>query len=217
MKTLKRGLIGVSVLFFGLVLLRLVSLHGQPALPRGGGLGNGTGDVNCDGRITITDPIYLLNYLFRGGDAPCALAQEPKSGFQEVVSELKEIRAALSAGFRNRAPAGDRIVNLRGQVELLANATATVFTVPADRWLVFTEYGYRIKSAPSCAARDGCPVPDLAQILGDQVTLKASVSQGLRTASSTGWAFAPGSSVAFSNSANEPWTITYELLGYLTD
>jgi hypothetical protein len=28
------------------------------------------GDVNGDGKVNIADPIYLLNYLFVGGDPP---------------------------------------------------------------------------------------------------------------------------------------------------
>ncbi|GAF69041.1 unnamed protein product, partial [marine sediment metagenome] len=30
-----------------------------------------TGDVNCDGKISLTDIIYLVNYIFRGGSEPC--------------------------------------------------------------------------------------------------------------------------------------------------
>ena len=30
------------------------------------------GDVNCDGRISVSDPVYLINYIFGGGPAPCA-------------------------------------------------------------------------------------------------------------------------------------------------
>ncbi len=29
-------------------------------------------DVNCDGRIRITDCVYLINYIFLGGPEPCA-------------------------------------------------------------------------------------------------------------------------------------------------
>ena len=31
------------------------------------------GDVNGDSHINITDPIYLLNYLFSGGPSPVPL------------------------------------------------------------------------------------------------------------------------------------------------
>jgi hypothetical protein len=29
------------------------------------------GDVNCDGEINVSDVVYLTNYLYRGGPAPC--------------------------------------------------------------------------------------------------------------------------------------------------
>ncbi len=32
------------------------------------------GDANCDGEVTITDVIYTINYLFKGGPAPCSLS-----------------------------------------------------------------------------------------------------------------------------------------------
>jgi hypothetical protein len=31
------------------------------------------GDVNCDGSVTISDVVYIINYLFRGGPAPCGM------------------------------------------------------------------------------------------------------------------------------------------------
>ena len=30
------------------------------------------GDANCDGAVTITDVVYTINYLFKGGPAPCS-------------------------------------------------------------------------------------------------------------------------------------------------
>lgn len=30
------------------------------------------GDANCDGEISITDIVYTINYLFKGGPAPCS-------------------------------------------------------------------------------------------------------------------------------------------------
>lgn len=29
------------------------------------------GDVNCDGKVTVSDVVYLINYLFKGGPPPC--------------------------------------------------------------------------------------------------------------------------------------------------
>jgi len=30
------------------------------------------GDVNCDGSVNIADAVYTINYIFKGGPAPCA-------------------------------------------------------------------------------------------------------------------------------------------------
>jgi hypothetical protein len=38
----------------------------------------GNGDVNADGGIDISDPVYLLNFLFVGGPAPRAFAAQTK-------------------------------------------------------------------------------------------------------------------------------------------
>ena len=33
-------------------------------------------DVNRDGKLTISDAVYLINYLFKGGPAPKVLVSE---------------------------------------------------------------------------------------------------------------------------------------------
>jgi len=30
-----------------------------------------SGDANCDGKVTISDIVYLVSYLFKHGPAPC--------------------------------------------------------------------------------------------------------------------------------------------------
>ena len=46
------------------------------------------GDVDGDGSVNITDPIYLLNYLFRGGAAPpCRAAADPNGGGDLDISD----------------------------------------------------------------------------------------------------------------------------------
>lgn len=32
---------------------------------------NAAGDVNCDGKATVSDVVYTINYLFKGGPKPC--------------------------------------------------------------------------------------------------------------------------------------------------
>ena len=34
------------------------------------------GDVNCDGKVNISDAISIIQYQFNGGPEPCALAQD---------------------------------------------------------------------------------------------------------------------------------------------
>ena len=41
------------------------------------GTPSGNGDVNCDGKLDLSDPISLLGYLFLGGPAPCACTCAP--------------------------------------------------------------------------------------------------------------------------------------------
>ncbi len=40
----------------------------------GGGPTPCNGDANCDCIITISDAVYLINYIFGGGPAPCDCA-----------------------------------------------------------------------------------------------------------------------------------------------
>lgn len=30
------------------------------------------GDVNCDEKVNVSDAVYIVNYIFKGGPAPCA-------------------------------------------------------------------------------------------------------------------------------------------------
>ncbi len=55
-------------------------LISKPAYEAGDSLGrmllpefslNYVGDVNCDGQLTISDVVYMVNYLFHGGPPPC--------------------------------------------------------------------------------------------------------------------------------------------------
>jgi hypothetical protein len=44
---------------------------------RAAGVPGGNGDVNADGKLDLTDPIYLLAYLFQGGQPPVAIPAAP--------------------------------------------------------------------------------------------------------------------------------------------
>ncbi len=54
----------------------------------GGGTSNGNGDVNGDGKIDISDAIYILTWLFQGGHAPVAIEcprRTSRHGADEVL------------------------------------------------------------------------------------------------------------------------------------
>src|SRR5262249_17560480 len=128
------GLMAI-LLINAVLLLTVVSLRGVPAASPGAGVGNmGTknGDVNCDGRINIADPVYLLQYLFNRGSDTCVLAQQGP-GLQDVIDELKAVEKALTAKW---PPRPENIVNLTGEASL--GQDTLIFTVPADKWLIVT-------------------------------------------------------------------------------
>src|ERR1041384_2001923 len=53
----------------GILLKKEVVVHAA----EGGGAPAGNGDVNGDGKLDLTDAIYLLSHLFQGGPAPVAI------------------------------------------------------------------------------------------------------------------------------------------------
>src|SRR5262245_26326272 len=90
-----KGLALVSVtLFFAVLMLGVLSLRVQPV--RGGVAGaTKNGDMNCDDKIDIADAVNMLEWLFKGGPAPCALAQE--EGVLEKLNALGEQITALQS------------------------------------------------------------------------------------------------------------------------
>jgi hypothetical protein len=71
------------------------------AAGRGGqGAGTACGDMNGDGAVDISDPIYLLAYLFNGGGAPVACAQEggltPEE--KEILGHFSIVSLPTAAG-----------------------------------------------------------------------------------------------------------------------
>src|ERR1041384_7874027 len=70
----KRALWSVLVVAFVLAWIGVPAPR-PGALAGAGGDPAGNGDVNGDGRINIADAIYLVNFLFRSGPGPVAIAQ----------------------------------------------------------------------------------------------------------------------------------------------
>ncbi len=50
------------------------------------------GDVNGDGALDISDAVYVLHFLFKGGDPPVALADSP-----DLLARLNALEAGLEA------------------------------------------------------------------------------------------------------------------------
>ena len=78
MRVMKIMALTANLLVVAVLLLGVVSMRRLPAHTQGGGAGNvsvGNGDINCDGAINISDASFLLNWLFLGGDEPCAVGR----------------------------------------------------------------------------------------------------------------------------------------------
>jgi len=96
LRLLKLSALVALILFSGVCFLALVALRSLPASGAGGAGGqvaSGNGDVNCDGTINITDAVFVLEHLFRGGQEPCAIAQAGP-GFPEVVGQLERLNGS---------------------------------------------------------------------------------------------------------------------------
>ncbi len=75
--------------FVGAVLA--IAIIGIPLRVRAGGAAtpSGNGDVNGDGMIDVSDAVYTLLYLFKGGQPPVACADTP-----ELVGRVAALEAA---------------------------------------------------------------------------------------------------------------------------
>src|SRR2546425_9693724 len=142
MHLVKLSALLVTLLFAAIGLLTLFSLRNLPVSGQegmGAQLATRNGDVNCDGKINVIDPVYLLQYLFQRGPEPCAFAQAP--GFADVVSELQTLNRTetailteLQSPLRPKwPPRPEDIVNISNV------SSSTVFNVPNDKNLVVTD------------------------------------------------------------------------------
>ncbi|HVR74213.1 MAG TPA: histidine phosphatase family protein [Planctomycetota bacterium] len=75
----RKWLLGAGLFLAGWLAARLPFEGGVPALA--GGQTCVDGDVNQDGAVNVTDPVHLLSFLYRGGQAPvtCSAAANPVS------------------------------------------------------------------------------------------------------------------------------------------
>jgi hypothetical protein len=101
MRALKSAALVMVLLVNALALLWMLSVRVVPA-EGGRGAGDtaaGNGDVNCDGRIDLSDPVYMLSYLFQDGPELCAIAQEPEllSRIEVLEREVEELKNPCEA------------------------------------------------------------------------------------------------------------------------
>jgi len=67
---MRRLIVGTILLVVGFVAGRLWQHVPVYAEAQGEGTPSGNGDVNGDGKIDISDGVYILNWLFAGGRGP---------------------------------------------------------------------------------------------------------------------------------------------------
>jgi len=219
MRLLKLSALTAALLLiaFGLSVLsslRDVPAHGQDG--QGEETATRNGDVNCDGTLNISDPVYLIQYLFQRGPEPCALAEEP--GLTDVVQQLEALKGTaagilqqMEASSRSKwPPRPEDIVNLAVE----QRPWDRVYPVPDDKFLVITDITF-------VAYSESPPSLELYELQGDQKTLKITLAERpaangegptIKTVeyhSPVGLVFAPGSIVGATASR------AFTLVGYL--
>lgn len=201
----KRALWSVLVIAFVLAWIGVPAPR-PGALAGAGGDPAGNGDVNGDGRINIADAIYLVNFLFRSGPGPVAIAQTAAPTWPPRPADIVN----LDSGGTLLGPSGEIIA----------------YQVPADRTLVLTD-----ATIVSDGVDDGSKVledtgegPSKVRLgtlhfpgrrfrnLNEQLVERPDPFIPYHWSSPVGITFAPGSKVVISGNSRQ-----YNLVGYLTD
>ena len=141
MKLLKASALMALLLVCAVLMLGVLSLRIQPV--RGAKTTEINGDVNCDGKLDITDAIYILEWKFLGGPDPCAIALE--SGIQEKLDALGDKVTALQSSVNyltDRVPSPANIVVVERKLDFPAlGGTVLIYEVPDGYWFVLTSLG----------------------------------------------------------------------------
>ena len=203
MRFLKISALLMVMLASAILMLGVLSMRGIPA--RGGSVPGAflNGDVNCDGRVDISDAIAVIQFQFYGGTPPCAIAEDPT-----VLDKLANLQIAVDSLAR-RLPAPEDILLISGQAHFpSAGGTKVIYQVPADKWFVLTAIG------------DSTSVPPtLFSILNGN---SMEVGRGVQVPHSnaftwpSGFAIPPGAEVALQNSEDSrPSDASYFMHGHL--
>lgn len=119
MRLLKLCAYGVGLSVVSVALLGLLSVRGFPARAGDEQEAAGNGDVNCDGRLDLTDAVSILEYLFRGGEAPCSIAvAQEEPDLDAVLQAIGDLEAAMAECCERRwPPRAKDVINRRGTIE----------------------------------------------------------------------------------------------------
>ena len=156
MKLLKASALMALLLVCAILMLGVLSLRIQPV--RGAKTTEINGDVNCDGKLDITDAIYILEWKFLGGPDPCAIALEP--GILDRLNALGDKVTALQTSLNSladRVPSPANIVAIERKLDYPAQGgSVLIYEVPDNYWFVLTSIGgLRGGGVPYIKAIDG--------------------------------------------------------------
>ncbi len=104
-RVLAFGLAGFAGFLFAVVGIGVI-LHLQPIRAGVPPQQGGTGDVNGDGALDISDAVYILHFLFKGGDGPVACGDS-----RSLTARLDAIEESLRASRSLCFERSDRFVD----------------------------------------------------------------------------------------------------------
>ena len=117
MKALTSFVVGVVVSLSAVQIWQETPIaEGVPAPP----VATENGDVNGDGGIDISDPLYILNWLFAAGDSPVPISDSPRlvsTGLEKCWGKFGSLDCSLPPAvgqdgyYQNGCPLKDRFVD----------------------------------------------------------------------------------------------------------
>mgnify|MGYP001596254201 CR=1 FL=1 len=148
---MKKLLTAMLLVLAGFVLAAVLLAPRLPVRAGGAATPSGNGDVNGDGMIDVSDAVYTLLYLFKGGEPPVACADTP-----ELVARVTELEGQLAIMSESLAAA---------RADLVACETGLA-RCRADSEICGTELTTCKADLDNCLAEPPdrpCPLPDTGQ------------------------------------------------------
>ena len=239
MRFLKASALVAMVLTCAVLLLGVVTLR---AAPRGGMISAGNGDVNCDGAIDLSDPIFLLHYLFLNGTPPC-VAQVSDPCCPDLVQAVRDLRDE-SQKFRTEDFRGlvDQVQIQAVQLEKSSTAIERIAAAiersnPRPSDIVNLNFTGTIPGSGNAQlftvptgkwlvitkifkhGDDNIFYFNLIEMVGEEIVIKTNCYFSGNEPYNFSFAFSPGSVVALQNVAQMPSAINNSITftGYLSD